>query len=301
MRLKYPLISNKELIDLKFLFRIYVMNEFRPSRFELLPPVIKNLVIINVLVLIAQNTIGKQLPFSVDNVFALHSWKSSLFQPWQLITHLFMHGGLMHILGNMINLWFFGATLENLWGGKRFLIFYIICGLGAALLQLLFLNYEVAQLTKEYVDLVAMHANGAKGAAEAMLHYALKHGINLNDDFVNYLRSNPTDNEATGKLLEALESSFKQKLDTPTIGASGAVFGVMAGFAYLFPNDYIYLNFFIPIKVKWYVLGYFGIELFSSIKNSVGDNVAHWAHIGGAIVGLLLVITWNKTNRKTFY
>ena len=277
------------------------MNEFRPSRFELLPPVIKNLVIINVLVLIAQNTIGKQLAFSIDNVFALHSWKSTLFQPWQLVTHMFMHSGPMHIFGNMINLWFFGATLENLWGGKRFLVFYVVCGLGAALLQLLSLNYEAAHLTKQYLDLLAIRENNPTNAVDSMLSYINSHNISIKQEWIQYLSINHDNPDAPGKLLEGFLGSCKSKIDTATIGASGAVFGVMAGFAYLFPNDYLYLNFFIPIKVKWYVLGYFCFELFASIKNSAGDDVAHWAHIGGAIIGLLLVMTWNKTNRKTFY
>ncbi len=277
------------------------MNEFRPSRFEVLPLIIKNLLIINVLVFIAQNTIGKQFSFSMDDYFALHTWKSTLFQPWQLVTHMFLHGSVGHIFGNMLALWMFGAVLENLWGGKRFLIFYIICGLGAALLHLLFLNYEIGHLTKEYVDLVAMHASNRTGAAEAMMNYATKHNIMLNDEFTNYLRANPDDNDAAGKLLDVLSNHYKETINTPTIGASGAVFGVLAAFVYLFPNTYIYLYFFIPVKAKWLGLAYFSYELFFAIRNSAGDNVARWAHVGGAIVGLLLVITWNKTNKKTFY
>jgi len=277
------------------------MNEFRPGRFEVLPVIIKNLLIINVLCFIAQNTIAKQFHFPVEDYFALHTWKSPLFQPWQLITHMFLHGGVAHIFGNMFALWMFGAILENLWGGKRFLTFYIICGLGAALLHLLFLNYEIGQLTTQYVDLVAMHASNRTGEAEAMLNYASRHNILLNDDFINYMRTNPGDHEQSGRLLEALSNSYKETLNTPTIGASGAIFGVLAAFVYLFPNTYLYLYFFFPIKAKWAGLAYFGYELFFAIKNSAGDNVARWAHVGGAIVGLLIVMTWNKTKKNTFY
>ena len=284
------------------------MNEFRPGRFEVLPPVIKNLLIINVLFFVARYTVVKQFNFPMDNLLALHTWKSSLFQPWQLITHMFLHGqindinqGLGHIFGNMFGLWMFGSVLENLWGGKRFLIFYIICGLGAALLHLLVLNYEIMHLTKEYLELVSMNANNKAGTADAMLDYAANHNIILNSEFVTYLHSNANDSVALGKMLEALEYSYKETINTPTIGASGAVFGVLAAFVYLFPNTYLYLYFFFPVKAKWAGLAYFGYELFFAVRNSAGDNVARWAHVGGAIVGLLLVMTWNKTNRKTFY
>ena len=277
------------------------MNEFRPGRFEVLPVIIKNLLIINVLVFIAQNTIVKQSHFPIDDYFALHTWKSTLFQPWQLVTHMFLHGSIGHIFGNMFALWMFGAVLENLWGAKRFLIFYVICGLGAALLHLLVLNYEIMHLTKEYLELVSMNANNKAGTADAMLDYAANHNIILNSEFVNYLHSNANDSVALGKMLEALEYSYKETINTPTIGASGAVFGVLAAFVYLFPNTYLYLYFFFPVKAKWAGLAYFGYELFFAVRNSAGDNVARWAHVGGAIVGLLLVMTWNKTNRKTFY
>ena len=277
------------------------MNEFRPGRFEVLPPVIKNLLIINVLIFIAQNTVVKQFNFPIDNLFALHTWKSTLFQPWQVVTHMFLHGGIAHIFGNMFALWMFGAVLENLWGPKRFLTFYIICGLGAALLHLLFLNYEIGQLTSQYADLVAMQVNNKAGAAEAMMLYAKQHNIALNPDFVSYLAANPNDHEAAGRLLDGLADGYKETINTPTIGASGAIFGVLAAFVYLFPNTYLYLYFFFPIKAKWAGLAYFGYELFFAVKNSAGDNVARWAHVGGAVVGWLIVMTWNKTNKKTFY
>ena len=277
------------------------MNEFRPSRFEVLPLIIKNLLIINVLAFIAQNTVVKQFGIPADDLFALHTWKSPLFQPWQLITYMFMHNDFMHIFGNMFGLWMFGAVLENLWGPKRFITFYIICGLGAALLHLLILNYQIDHLTNEYANLVAMHLGNKAGAAEAMIQYANHHSIPLNLDFLNYIAANPTDHEAAGRLLEGLGDSYKSTLNTPTIGASGAIFGILAAFVYLFPNTYLYLYFFFPVKAKWAGLAYFGYELFFAVKNSAGDNVARWAHVGGAIVGLIIVMTWNKTNKKTFY
>ncbi len=278
------------------------MNEFRPGRFQVLPTIIKNLLIINVLFFVAQNTIATQLNIPMDNLFALHTWKSPLFRPWQLVSHLFLHSDIMHIFGNMFGLWMFGSVLENLWGSKRFLTFYVICGLGAALLHLIFLNIEISHLTNEYLDIVALHTSGKSGATQAMLAFVNHHHIMLNsDDILTFLRANPDNHEVGGQLLDVLSEYYKMKINTPTIGASGAVFGVLAAFVYLFPNTYLYLYFFFPVKAKWAGLAYFAYELFFAVRASAGDNVARWAHVGGAIVGLILVITWNKTNKQNFY
>jgi membrane associated rhomboid family serine protease len=234
------------------------MTQFRPSRFEILPPVVKNLIIINALVFLAQNTI-KDTPYgSMEDLFALHTWQSELFKPWQFITHMFMHGGFSHILFNMFALWMFGSILENIWGQKRFLTFYFICGLGAALCHMIFLYFENQDL------------------------------IELFNSLDRYTQL-------------GVEQNFYDRLNSATVGASGAVFGCLVAFAYLFPNTYLYLYFFVPVKAKWFVAGYILIELFSTFRNSAGDNVAHLAHLGGALFGFLLVYTWNKRNRRTFY
>lgn len=278
-----------------------IMQQFRPSRFQVLPTIIKNLLIINILFFVAKKTIAIQFDFSMENLFALHTWKSELFKPWQLLTHMFMHGDLGHIFGNMFALWMFGAILENLWGAQRFLTFYIICGLGAALLHLVILNVEINQLSNAYSNLVSQHASGKLTAVDAMLDFAKENNIGLNPDAIVYLQSNPDNQAAAGQLLEVLTAYYENTINTPTVGASGAVFGVLAAFVYLFPNTYIYLYFFIPVKAKWLGLFYFAYEIFFALRNSAGDNVARWAHIGGGLVGLLIVITWNKSNKKTFY
>lgn len=236
------------------------MTEFRPGSFQILPTVIKNLIIINVLVYLLQRFVAPSLPFSIDDLFALHSLQSDLFKPWQCITHLFMHSteDVMHLVGNMFALWVFGSVLENLWGPQRFLIFYLICGLGAALCHLTVLYVENQHLIQAFNALDAAHQ-------------------------------------------KAVYSDFIGQIDEPTIGASGAVFGCLAAFGFLFPNDYIYFYFFVPIKAKWLVLGYTGYELFQAIQNSAGDSVAHVAHLGGALFGVLLVWFWNKSNRRNIY
>jgi membrane associated rhomboid family serine protease len=247
------------------------MTEFRPTRFEILPIVIKNLMIINGLFFLAQNTIGKQM-IDMDALFALHTFQSPLFKPWQFVTHMFMHGSIDHILFNMFALWMFGSVLENLWGPKRFLTFYLICGLGAALAHMTVLYFESQHMIQLF--------NSINSQADA-------------DYFIS--KYPPVANSQT------IKDVFFSHLNEATIGASGAVFGCLAAFGYLFPNTSIYLYFFIPIKAKWFVLLYAGFELYTAISNSAGDNVAHVAHLGGALVGFLMVYFWNKNNRKTFY
>jgi len=255
------------------------MTEFRPGSFQILPTIIKNLLIINVLVWIAQITIGKDggvINFNDD--FGLHTWQSELFKPWQFFTYMFLHGGFDHLFCNMFALWMFGATLENLWGPKRFLTFYLVCGLGAALCHMAVLFVENHAMISQF-----NHIN-SQADVEAFVAKYLPNGLRA--DFYN---------------IQTCQEIVTIKLNTPTVGASGAVFGCLAAFGYLFANEYIYLYFFIPIKAKWFVLAYIGGELLLQIKNSAGDTVAHVAHLGGALIGFLMVYFSRQNNRRKFY
>ncbi|MFT3949397.1 MAG: rhomboid family intramembrane serine protease [Agriterribacter sp.] len=238
------------------------MTEFRPRGFQVLPLIVKNLLIINALVFLAQKAFEGSTGFSIEKYFALHDIHSVYFKPHQLISYMFLHGSFEHILFNMFALWMFGSTLENYWGPKKFLIFYLLCGMGAGALHLGVLYYENEMLIRDTYQKIASMSEGAQ--------------------------------------LEALKQMYIQ-INTSTLGASGSVFGCLAAFGYLFPNSLIYLYFFIPIKAKWFVLMYGAMELILGIQNSAGDNVAHWAHLGGALIGFLLVLYWNKTNRRKFY
>ncbi len=253
--------------------------QFRPNRFQVLPIVVKNLLIINALVFLAQKTLATQLPFSIDDTFALHTWQSQLFQPWQLITHMFMHGDFWHLAFNMLPLWMLGCTLETLWGPKRFLTFYIICGLGAAFCHLGVLYFENATMIQNFKALSPENSIGIS---------------NFIAKYIPGAQSVPADYNIASQIVEA-------NINQATLGASGAVFGVLTAFAYLFPNTVFLIYYVIPLKAKWAIPGYIFIELVSAVRNSAGDNIAHVAHLGGALVGFLLVYTWNKTNRKTFY
>lgn len=280
------------------------MTEFRPSRFEILPTVVKNLLIINGLFFLAQNTLSGPAGFvDLGEIFALHGWQSPLFRPWQLISHLFLHGDFGHILGNMFALWMFGSILENIWGSKRFLTFYIICGLGAAFIHLIFLSYEFIPLTHAYETVLKYEKEGGSALNNAMILFIEQHHIQFeqHQQIIAQLRFHPDDVALSNKLLSYISNYYQDKINTETVGASGAIFGVLAAFVYLFPNTYIYVYFLVPVKAKWIGILYFSYELFFALENSAGDNVARWAHVGGAVVGLLIVMTWNKKNKKTFY
>jgi membrane associated rhomboid family serine protease len=223
-----------------------------------MPPVIKNLIIINILIFLAQYTLGAEWDARLVNLFGLHDVHSVYFRPHQLITYAFLHGGWQHVLYNMFGLWMFGAMLETHWGAKRFLTFYVVSAIGAAAVHLAVLYFEMAPVMAEVHSL----------PADLQQQYLYSPALPVN---------------------------------IPTVGASGAIFGCLAAMAWLWPNEYIYLNFIFPIKVKWFALGYGLLELFYGARASAGDSVAHWAHLGGGLVGLLLVIYWNKTDRRNFY
>jgi membrane associated rhomboid family serine protease len=232
------------------------------------------------------------------DLLALHHVKSPLFQPWQLITHMFLHGDLWHLVGNMFALWMFGSILENVWGPKRFLTFYFLCGLGAALIHLAFLWYDYHGLLNEFLML---KLNPTPEKITAFYDtYGLRRIPKAALAYENYIAA-PDNSLYVQQVVNYISDVTYSVVSRATLGASGAVFGVLAAFVYLFPNTYIYLYFFVPVKAKWMGLIYFGIELFSAIQNSAGDNVARWAHIGGGVVGFLLVITWNRNKRRNFY
>jgi membrane associated rhomboid family serine protease len=284
------------------------MTEFRPGSFQILPPVVKNLIIINSLMLFLQVVLEK-FGFGLNNILGLHYWHSQLFKPWQLLTHMFMHGNLMHLFSNMFALWMFGSILENVWGPKRFLMFYLICGFGAALLHMGVVGYEFKTLenafeayqanpTLDKYDLfLSQHSRPDMGPAlfelrqNWMSNPAANYG-NQSVDFLYHYLYGSTD--VQGHHLDGI-------FDEATVGASGAVFGILFAFGYLFPNTLLYFYFLVPIKAKYVVGAYALFELFSGIRNSAGDNVAHFAHLGGMLVAFIILKIWSRTARDRFY
>lgn len=276
-------------------------QQIRPGGFNVLPPVIKNLIIINGLVLLAQYTLGAWVSEqTINDLFALHNVQSDLFKPHQLVTHMFMHGDFFHFLFNMFALWMFGNMLENFWGSKRFLTFYVLCGLGAAAIHLGWLSFEMQPMLN---DAAAFELSPSPGKYIAFFEkYKVGRGMDVDQviGLVNQWQADVTNPLLINESIAYVNKGAQALLSTPTVGASGAVFGCLAAFGYLFPNTLIYIYFFFPIKAKWFVILYAAAELWMGIRNS-GGSVAHFAHLGGALIGFLLVWYWNKRNRNTFY
>lgn len=250
------------------------MNQpVRFGRFNLLPPVVKNLLIINGLFFLGSQIVTEKFGLDLFNLLGLHYWTSDGFLPHQVITHMFMHGDFGHIFFNMFSLWMFGAVLENIWGGQRFLIFYLVTGIGAAVIHNMAKSIDIYTLSQQL--------------SPEMIAEVKREGYAIMQDGKNYSDS----------LLGALNAA----INAPTVGASGAVYGVLIGFGMLFPNTRLYLYFMIPVKAKYVVGGLIAFELLQGIQNNPTDNIAHFAHLGGALIGFLLIKYWNKKNRKSFF
>ena len=234
-----------------------------------MPLVVKNLIIINALFFLARYTLASILNIDLNSVLGLYYYNSPEFNPYQLITYMFMHGGFSHIFFNMFALWMFGTQIENLWGPKRFLNYYLITGFGAAFLHYLIIHFQISGVESYFTS-------------------------NQISEIVNsgaFNPSNPLFSKA--RMLYGLHH-------TPVVGASGAVFGLLLAYGMTYPNQIIYLNLLFPIKAKYFVIIYGLLEFVMGVQNSAGDNVAHFAHIGGMLFGFLLIKYWKK-NDMNFY
>ncbi len=235
----------------------------RGGGFATLPTVTKNLLIINVILFIATLLLKKQ-GIDLTEKLGLHYYKASLFKPYQFITYLFMHGSFMHLFFNMFAVYMFGSVLENAWGPKKFLTYYIFTGLGAALTQYVVFYYQLAPIIENANTLLA--------------------------ETKDYNRQSDIANE--------LNQIFNYPNFT-VVGASGSLFGLLIAFGMMFPNAELMMLFLpIPIKAKYFVAIYGAIELFSGIANSASDNVAHFAHLGGMFFGFILLMIWRKQRRN---
>ena len=212
----------------------------RPSFLSMVTPVVKNLIIINTVILVATMAIGDKM----YEFFALFPFESPFFKPYQLITHMFMHGGIWHLFFNMYTLFIFGSVLERIWGSKKFLLFYFVTGLGAALCHNFVLHLEISSFN------------------------------------------------AAGQAINAISL-----MRTPTVGASGAIYGVLLGYGMLFPDNVLQLIFPpIALKAKWFVVIFAIIELTTGVTG-LGGGIAHFAHLGGMLFGLILILIWKKGHK----
>jgi membrane associated rhomboid family serine protease len=247
------------------------MNRYGRGFFDL-PPVVKNIIMLNILMLLATFAAKQVLGIDLNGILGVYYPKSEQFMPIQIITHMFMHGGFWHLFFNMYALYIFGQVLENVWGPKRFFIYYIVTGLGAALIHESVIAYQYAQL--------------AQNLSPDSLQTVLEEGTRL-------IKQGQVFNDTDMRDLQIL-------LNTPTVGASGAILGVLLAFGVLFPNTQLMLLLPpMPVKAKYLVAFYGALELYLAFSQP-GSNIAHTAHLGGMLFGYLLIRYWRKTTNTLY-
>jgi membrane associated rhomboid family serine protease len=264
-------------------------------------PVVRNLLIINVLLFVVSYFFDMQSEGRnpVIRHLALYYPGSDFFQPYQFITHMFMHGGLMHIVFNMYALWMFGSAIENVWGGKRFLFYFLFTGLGAAALHT-FVNYLI--FSGIQADITAFSNTPSPELFRQFIN-SHKEGFNINFITACYgLYDNwaiaPESRLYANQAIDIMLGIKGELMNVPTVGASGAVFGLLLAFGMMYPNVELMIMFLpIAIKAKWFVLIYGAIELYLGFSQP-GSNIAHFAHIGGMLFGFLLIRFWISQARR---
>lgn len=278
------------------------MTQFQPTGFKLLPTVVKNLLIINGLFFLATISFGSVFNVDITKLLGLHYPTASDFSPYQFVTYMFMHGGFTHILFNMFALWMFGNILENVWGPKRFLTYYMVTGIGASIVYLIWISFQIMPVTNQIDLFIKSHDLAVLG------NFTSNHTFRLNEfsgqiwqEFQGFQRSikvlslNPSNTDAMQTAVSFMTEYKAFYLNQfVVIGASGAVFGILLAFGMMFPNSLIYVFFAIPIKAKYFVMIYGAIELFSGVMNRPGSNIAHFAHLGGMLFGYILIVYWKK-------
>ena len=230
------------------------------------PTVTKNLLIINVLCFFAA-IVGEKYGMDLNDTLGLHFFESDKFRLYQLITYMFMHSGFEHIFFNLFAVWMFGRILETVWGPQRFLFYYILCGIGAALVQEVTQYFEFMPFLKDMAQL-STYPGDTVIPISGMSHTA-----------------------------EQWLQLYMNRISVSTVGASGAVYAILMAFGMLFPNQEIYIfPLPMPIKAKWLIIGYFVLELGMGFTSN--DGVAHFAHLGGMIFGFLLIMYWRKKGTR---
>jgi membrane associated rhomboid family serine protease len=290
------------------------MSSYRPGGFgPAIPPVVKNLIIINVIMVVLQQVLFQTQGIQLGDYLGLHYFRSHMFRPWQLISHMFMHGDprdlnatILHIFSNMFGLWMLGSILEYRWGPKRFLTFYMVCGLGAAACQLGVMSLQLEPIINGYSQFVVnptldqfnnfVNHHLHRGADNDIVRPLLKTIRDWNSDPGNtYLPKQAlhTARDYVYGVTPLHGAHMDGILDEGMVGASGAVFGILLAFGYLLPNLELFLLFIpIPIKAKYFVLFYMIFELYAGLRANDTDNVAHFAHLGGALFAFIMLKLW---------
>ena len=260
-------------------------------------PVVRNLLIVN----IAIYFIGSFMRIDFNSMLALRNLHSDFFYPFQFFTYMFLHGSTWHLISNMFGLFIFGPLLEQFWGPKRFLIFYLATGIGAGVLYSGINYLETNSLRKSIEAYNEQPSPGEfKHVLEKEANIDVKGNARLNS-FIYDFSDHPDDPSYINQSKQTLNEVYTLKSNSSMVGASGAIFGILMAFGLLFPNTTLMLLFPpIPIKAKYFVAIYGFIELYAGINRAAGDNVAHFAHLSGALVAFILIKIWQK-DRKKFY
>jgi len=267
----YP---NKEVKNRVFF--IFLHREFKPvymniggnNFLERLPAVTKNLIIINVLFWLATLFMSK---IDLTGTLGLHYPLSKDFRLYQIVSYMFMHASLAHIFFNMFAVYMFGRVIESEWGSKRFLTYYMVTGMGAGIIQILvaFFRIKAIEANLDAESIAVVYRDGLD---------IIKQGKQFTDPLLRQLN---------------------MQINATTVGASGAVFGILLAFGMMFPNMPLYIiPFPFPIKAKYVVIGYGAIELVAGVANFSFDNIAHFAHLGGMLFGVFMVLYWRKKDRN---
>ena len=278
------------------------------NRWSMMPPVVKNLLIINGLMFLASLTFESSIGLDLNDLLGLHYFQSEKFNIFQIVSYMFMHGSISHIFFNMFAVWMFGSAIENVWGSKRFLIYYLLTGFGAAIIHYITIYIDMAPIISQ-MEAIIYSPN-----ADAIIGFANAHPWGNYIDSIRYpqiyeetlefynntlqtLNTNPNDSGALRDASVFFQDYLRHYLNLPNvIGASGSLFGILLAFGMMFPNMRLYMIFIpIPIKAKYLMIGYGAMELFSAIQDNPGDNVAHFAHLGGMLFGFIIIKFWEKT------
>ncbi len=278
------------------------------NRWSMMPPVVKNLLIINGLMFLATVTFESSMGLDLRDLLGLHYFQSEKFNIFQIVSYMFMHGDISHIFFNMFAVWMFGSAIENVWGSKRFLIYYLLTGFGAAIIHYTTIYIDMALIISQ-MEAIIYSPN-----ADAIIRFANTHPWGNYIDNIRYpqiyeetlefynntlqtLNVSPDDSGALRNASVFFQDYLRHYLNLPNvIGASGSLFGILLAFGMMFPNMRLYMIFIpIPIKAKYLMIGYGAMELFSAVQNNPGDNVAHFAHLGGMLFGFIIIKFWDKT------
>lgn len=278
-------------------------NMIRPTGFSMLPVVVKNILIINVIMFLASQVFISR-GIDLNDMLGLHYFLSEKFRLWQFITYMFMHGNFPHLFFNMFAVFMFGGAMENMWGPKKFLTFYIITGLGAAVAHYAIVYFQLNASLANINDYIAspsvdklqslITSNTFSGFSSREFNESLQSFIQT---FNETYSKNPS--EAIQMSVDFMKESKMAVYNAPVVvGASGAIFGLLLAYGMTFPNNYLYVYLVLPIKAKYFVIIYGLIELFSGVANYSGDNVAHFAHLGGLLTGFIIIQYWKYKNRN---